>query len=256
MKTRQEYAVSRGRLFYFNESTRVTIIEEQGHLIQMKLGWHCFWKRMRHLQRMYCSTLTIWLVVLTPASGLHIMERKKKKKQVVGVLAHSLPMVLPEGLPWKQGVRQALGGPATAAGTSFLTGWWRHQLHTEQNNNYWREKREKENDASSVNCCVDEMFISEFGEHTKNAFRDHIAYLVIYRDLRFQSQEMRKTDHFLNMILFIRQHKRRGGKRLRGVFIVHCPMFLSYEFNLCENLKYCRNTPWIKQRLYLMFLRE
>lgn len=59
---------------------------------------------------------------LTPASGLHIMERERKKKQVVGVLAHSLPMVLPEGLPWKQGVRQALGGPATAAGTSFLTG--------------------------------------------------------------------------------------------------------------------------------------
>ncbi len=155
-----------GGSFPFNESTRVTIIEGQGHIIKMRFGWHCFWKRMRHLQRKYCSGLAIWRFSLTPTSGLHIRE----KKQVVGVLAHSLPMVLPEGLPWKQGARQALGGPATAAGTSFLTGWWRHQLHTKQNNNYWRRKREGENDASSVNCCVDEMFISEFGEHIQGPY--------------------------------------------------------------------------------------
>ncbi len=126
-----------GGSFPFNESTRVTIIEEQGHLIKMRFGWHCFSKRMCHLQRKYCSSLAIWRFSLTPASGLHI----RKKKQVVGVLAHSLPMVLPEGLPWKQGVRQALGGPATAAGTSFLTGWWRHQLHTKQKQQLLKEKK-------------------------------------------------------------------------------------------------------------------
>lgn len=110
MKTRQEYAVSRGRLFYFNESTRVTIIEEQGHLIQMKLGWHCFWKRMRHLQRMYCSTLTIWLVVLTPASGLHIMERKKKKTGCRGPCAQSA-----HGAAWRTTMetRSATGSGGT-----------------------------------------------------------------------------------------------------------------------------------------------
>lgn len=170
----------------------------------MKLGWHCFWKRMRHLQRMYRSTLTIWRCSLMPASGLHI-RKGKKKTGCRGPCTQSA-----HGAAWRTTMetRSATGsgGPATAAGSSFLTAWWRHQLHTQQNNNYWR-KTERENDASSVNCCVDEMFISEFG--------DHIACLVIYRDLMFQSQETEANWSFLNMILFIRKHKKRGGNKIK-----------------------------------------
>ncbi len=65
-----------GGSFPFNESTRVTIIEEQGHIIKMRFGWHCFWKWMRHLQRKYCSGLAIWRFSLTPTSGLHIRKNK------------------------------------------------------------------------------------------------------------------------------------------------------------------------------------
>lgn len=82
---------------------------------------------------------SLHLVVWRPLQGW-TSEEWLLKKQVVWVLAHSLPVVLPEGLPWKQGVWQALGGSATAAGTSFLTAWWRHHCHTMHNNNYyWRK---------------------------------------------------------------------------------------------------------------------
>lgn len=90
-------------------------------------------------ERLQCS-LFLHLVVWRPLWGW-TSEERLLKKQVVWVLAHSLPVVLPEGLPWKQGVWQALGGSATAAGTSFLTAWWRHHCHTmHNNNNYWRKK--------------------------------------------------------------------------------------------------------------------
>lgn len=88
-------------------------------------------------------SLSLHLVVWRPLQGW-TSERRLLKKQVVWVLAHSLPVVLPEGLPWKQGVWQAPGGSATAAGTSFLTAWWRHHCHNamhsnNNNNNYWRK---------------------------------------------------------------------------------------------------------------------
>lgn len=106
-------------------------------------------------------SLSVHLVVWRPLRGW-TSEERLLKKQVVWVLAHSLPVVLPEGLPWKQGVWQAPGGSATAAGTSFLTAWWRHHCHTmHNNNNYWRKKIWSDN----VNCCVAEMFISRLVKH-------------------------------------------------------------------------------------------
>lgn len=113
---------------------------------------------------MRCSislSVSLHSLVWRPLRGW-TSEKRLLKKQVVWVLAHSLPVVLPEGLPWKQGVWQALGGSATAAGTSFLTAWWRHHRHTmHNNNNYWRKKMR----SDSVNCCVAQMFISNLVKH-------------------------------------------------------------------------------------------
>lgn len=159
-------------------------------------------KRHRTVTEKECSvlSLSLHLVVWRPLWGW-TSEERLLKKQVVWVLAHSLPVVLPEGLPWKQGVWQALGGSATAAGTSFLTGWWRHHCHTmhNNNNNNWRKKMWSDN----VNCCVAQMFISKLVKHSgtfPTAFGDHIAECLCLPRLAVFPGDNKLINNSLNTI--------------------------------------------------------